>query len=169
MRAFLILLFTLGLFIPVHADDSAASAAQATPAPAAKPAATSGKVIKVLPLWLDLQGRAAVSPSLFDRDAYQAHLRDNTNEVSAVRFDVLWSAKTKGEKLTLRAELRGVGNAGVPRLKTLEAEVTSGFFRKWTSLTLDGDEFQKFGAVVAWRATLWNGSELIGEQRSFLW
>ena len=33
-----------------------------------------------------------ISPSLFDRDAYQAYLRQHTNEISAIRFDVLWSA-----------------------------------------------------------------------------
>lgn len=35
----------------------------------------SGRVIKVLPLFLDTNGVDAISPSLFDRDAYQAELR----------------------------------------------------------------------------------------------
>jgi hypothetical protein len=154
MRAFLILLFTLGLFAPAHAAD----------------AGTGGKVVKVLPLWLDQQGRAATSPSLFDRDAYQFYLLNHTNEVSAMRFDMLWSAaKTTGTNLTLRAELRGVGDAGVPKLKNLETEVAPGRFRQWTSLTLGGDDFKNFGSVVAWRVTLWNGSQLLGEQKSFLW
>lgn len=154
MRAFLIFLFTLGLLSPVHATD----------------AGTGGKVVKVLPLWLDQQGRTATSPSLFDRDAYQAHLRDHTNEISAVRYDVLWSAaKNKDAKLTVRAELRGVGETGAPRLKNLEAVVAPGRFRQWTSLTLGGADFQQFGSVVAWRVTLWNGSQLLGEQKSFLW
>ncbi len=154
MRAFLILLFTLGLLGPVHAADTGAG----------------GKVVKVLSLWLDLQGRTAKSPSLFDRDAYQFYLLNHTNEISAVRYDVLWSAATnKGEKLIVRAELRGVGATGAPRLKNLEAVVTPGNFRQWTSLTLGGADFQQFGSVVAWRVTLWNGSALLGEQKSFLW
>ena len=162
MRAFLSLLFTLGLFLAVHADDSARTAAA--------PAAKAGKVVKVLPLWLDQQGRIATSPSLFDRDAYQAHLREHTNEAAGLRFDVLWSAAKSGpEQLTLRAELRGVGEAGVPRLKNLEAEVAPGRHGKWTSLTLGGADFKQFGAVVAWRVTLWNGSHLLGSQQSFLW
>ena len=148
------LLFTLGLLSPVHAAD----------------AGTGGKVVKVLSLWLDQQGRTAKSPSLFDRDAYQFYLLNHTNEISAVRYDVLWSAaKHTGDKLTVRTELRGVGESGAPRLKNLEAIVTPGNFRQWTSLTLGGADFQQFGSVVAWRVTLWNGSQLLSEQKSFLW
>lgn len=153
MRALLILLFSLGLFTAAHAADSAA-----------------GKVVKVLPLLLDQEGRAATSPSLFDRDAYQVFLRDHTNEVSALRFDVLWkAAKSAGKKLKLRTELRGIGAGGRPVLKTLETEVAPGTFRQWTSLTLGGDDYKNFGSVVAWRVTLWNGGQLFGEQKSFLW
>jgi len=61
--------------------------------------AVTGKVVKVLPFFLDAQGRIAKSPSLFDRDVYQAYLREHTNEVSGVRFDVLWKAgKSADEK-----------------------------------------------------------------------
>lgn len=130
----------------------------------------TGSVVKVLPLFLDLQGRDAVSPSLFDRDAYQFYLRQHTNEVSAVRFDVLWKASNaEGSKLKLRAELRGVGADGLPKQTALETKVTPGFFRSWTPLTLDGDDYKTFGEIVAWRVTLWNGDTLLGEQKSFLW
>ena len=54
--------------------------------------AVTGRIVKVLPLLLDRQGHDSLSPSLYDRDAYQARLRDHTNEISAVRFDVLWKA-----------------------------------------------------------------------------
>jgi len=130
----------------------------------------TGSVVKVLPLFLDLKGRDAVSPSLFDRDAYQFYLRQHTNEVSAVRFDVLWkAANAKDSKLKLRAELRGVGTGGLPKQTVLETEITPGFFRSWTALTLGGDDYKHFGEVVAWRVTLWNGDTLLGEQKSFLW
>ena len=153
MRTLLILLLTLGLLAGARAAD-----------------AITGRVLKVLPLLLDQQGRPALSPSLFDRDAYQAQLREHTNEVSAIRYDVLWSAKNAGEaKLKIRVELRGVDTANRPKLKTLETEATPGFFRKWTPLTLAADEFRSFGAVTAWRATLWNGDQLLGEEKSFLW
>jgi len=141
MRAPLILLLLLGLLASAPAAD-----------------AVAGKVIKVLPLLLDLKGRAALSPSLFDRDAYQLKLHEQTNEVSTIRYDVQWSAKNSdGQKLKLRLELRGV------------TEVAAGKYSQWTSLALAGDEFKTFAAITAWRATLWDGETLLGEQKSFLW
>jgi hypothetical protein len=132
--------------------------------------AVTGRVVKVLPLFLDLQGHDAISPSLYDRDAYQAYLRQHTNEISAIRFDVLWKASRAGNpQLKLRVELRGIGAGGWPRQGTLEKEVTPGYFRHWTSLALDGADYKNFGELVAWRATLWNGGQLLGEQKSFLW
>ena len=153
MRRFLMVLLLLGPLSAAFAADT-----------------VTGGIVKVLPLFLDLKGRDAVSPSLFDRDAYQFYLRQHTNEVSAVRFDVLWKASNaKGLKLKLRAELRGVGADGLPRQTVLETEVTPGFFRSWTPLTLGGGDYKHFGEIVAWRVTLWNGGTLLGEQKSFLW
>lgn len=153
MRALSILLLTLGLFAAAQAADTA-----------------TGRVIKVLPFLVDQQGRIAKSPSLFDRDAYQAELQDHPKFVSGVRYDVQWSAKNAGDaKLKLRVELRGTDNNGLPKLKVLATEVTPGFFRQWTPLTLDGAEYKTFKAVTAWRATLWDGDRLLGEQKSFLW
>jgi hypothetical protein len=130
----------------------------------------TGRVVKVLPLFLDLKGHDALSPSLYDRDAYQVYLRAHTNEISAIRFDILWKASDAGDaKLKLRIELRGVGAGGLPEQTVLEQEVTPEFFRSWTSLTLGGDDYKNFGGVVAWRATLWSGGQMLGEQKSFLW
>jgi hypothetical protein len=128
----------------------------------------SGRVLKVLPFLLDTNGVETKSPSLFDRDAYQAYLRVHTNEVSGMRFDVLWKAE-KSPDLKVRVELRGVGETNQPTMKTLEMPVKAGYFRKWTELPLMGDDFRSVGSVVAWRATLWDGDKQIGEQQSFLW
>src|SRR5579864_480172 len=107
MRALWILLLLSGLFVTAHAADP-----------------VSGRVIKVLPFFLDQQGHIATSPSLYDRDAYQAELREHTNLVSGLRYDVLWSAKNAdGTKLKLRVELRGVDAKNQPKFKTLETEV----------------------------------------------
>ena len=153
MRRFLVALLLLGSLSATFASD-----------------AVSGRVVKVLPLFLDLKGHDAISPSLYDRDAYQAFLRQHTNEISAIRFDVLWKASNlKDAKLKLRAELRGIGEHGLPRQTVLETEVTPAFFRSWTSLKLEGDELKNLGSLIAWRVTLWNGDELLGEQKSFLW
>ena len=132
--------------------------------------AVTGRVVKVLPFLLDQQGQIAKSPSLFDRDAYQAFLRQHTNLVSGIRYDVLWSAKNAGAaKLKLRVELRGLGTSKLPKFKTLEMEVKPGYFRQWAELPLTGEEFKQFGSVTAWRATLWDGDRQIAEQKSFLW
>jgi len=132
--------------------------------------AVTGRVVKVLPLLLDLKGHDAISPSLFDRDAYQAYLRKHTNEISAVRFDILWKASdAAGAKLKLRVELRGIGEHGLPTQTVLEQTVSPGIFSRWTSLPLAGADYKKFGALIAWRATLWDGDEMLGEQKSFLW
>jgi hypothetical protein len=132
--------------------------------------AATGRVIKVLPLLLDLKGQDAISPSLYDRDAYQAYLRQHTNDISAVRYDVLWKASDiGGAKLKLRVELRGVDTNNLPRQITLEQEVTPKFFRHWTSLKLEGADYKNFGAITCWRVTLWSGDQMLGEQKSFLW
>jgi hypothetical protein len=160
MRRLLTILLLLGSLAAAGASDAAA----------AVPAAKSGRVLKVLPLLLDLQGHDAISPSLFDRDAYQAFLRQHTNEISTIRFDILWKASNlKGATLKLRAELRGVGDRGLPRQTVLETEVTPAYFRSWTPLKLEGDQLKNFGALVAWRVTLWDGDQLLAEQKSFLW
>ena len=133
-------------------------------------AAPTGKVVKVLPLLLNLSGHDALSPSLYDRDAYQYYLRAHTNEISGVRYDVLWQASsTAGRPVKVNVELKAVGPDGSPRLQTLEASVTPGFFRHWVELPLVGDDYLKLGHVVAWRATLWSGDTLLSAQQSFLW
>jgi hypothetical protein len=133
--------------------------------------AATGRVLKVLPHFLDLQGRHTLTPSLYDRDAYQARLRQHPEQRSGVRLDVQW--KTRGvawSPLTLRVELRGALEANVPREMVLEEQVEGGgFFSHWTKLVLDGDDYKTFGEVTAWRATLWEGETLLGEQKSFLW
>jgi hypothetical protein len=157
MRRLLMTLFLLGSLSAAFASD-------------AVPAAQSGHIVKVLPFLLDLKGHDSISPSLFDRDAYQAYLAIHTNEISAVRFDVLWSASNTGNaELKLHLELRGYDTNSLPRQMTLEQTVTPHFSRHWTSLMLNGDDYKNFGDATAWRATLWSGDQMVGEQKSFLW
>jgi hypothetical protein len=132
--------------------------------------AVAGRVVKVLPFFLDLKGHEALSPSLFDRDAYQASLRRHADQRSAIRFDVLWKASNVGNaELKLQVELRGIGQNGMPRQTALEQAVAPHFFRHWNSLTLGGRDYKNFGELVAWRVTLWSGHQLLSEQKSFLW
>lgn len=149
-----IVLFLLLISLPAMASDA------------------TGRVIKVLPLFLDTNGVDAISPSLFDRDAYQMHLREHPQLVSGMRIDVLWkNHDTAVEKMTLRAELRGfyVGETNLPTQATLETNLLLKSSRHWTSLRITGADYKNFGALMAWRVTLWDGDKMLGEQRSYLW
>jgi len=134
--------------------------------------AAEGRVVKVLPQFLDKEGRHALTPSLYDRDAYQALLRKTPSKRSALRFAVEWKAKTpESEALKLRVEMRGVAKADLPKPATLETEVhqRGHWFSHWAYLTLPEADYGKLGEVTAWRVTLWDGDELLSEQKSFMW
>jgi len=133
--------------------------------------AATGKVVKVLPHFLDLQGRHTPSPSLFDRDAYQLELLKHPEKRSGIRFDVLWRARSavKNEMATLRVELRGTAKGDLPTEKSLEKPVRITGTAHWAQLKLVDEEYRAFGEITAWRVTLWVGDEMIGEQKSFLW
>ena len=129
--------------------------------------AQTADVLKVLPHFLDAKGRASINPSLFDRDAYQKQLRENPDQRSALRFDVNWKASHR-DALTLRLEAKG-GKGKAPTLVTLEQPVQPGRFSQWTALTLDGKKYEDFGELISWRATLLHGTNVVAEQKSFLW
>jgi hypothetical protein len=125
------------------------------------------EVLKVLPHYLDQKGRASLSPSLFDRDAYQADLKAEATNRTAIRFDVNWIGRGFDE-LTLRVEAKG-GTPRQPKTLVLEEKVRPGFFSKWSSLSITGEQYKAFGELISWRATLWYGTNQLSEQKSFLW
>lgn len=133
--------------------------------------AATGRVIKVLPQLLDLKGRQTVSPSLYERDAYQAFLRVHPDQVSGMRFAIQWKARGhSAPPLKLKVEMRGSARGDLPTRLTLEREVKpGGWFSHWISVPLTGEDYKKFGALTAWRVTLWDGEQLLSEQHSFLW
>jgi hypothetical protein len=133
--------------------------------------AAEGRVIKVLPHFLDTNLIHTLGPSLYERDAYQAYLRLHPEKRSGIRFDVQWKTRSPVfGTLKLRVELRGIAQANLPRQTVLERNVDpSKWFSRWTSLQLIGHEYQDFGEVTAWRVTLWKDNELLSEQKSFLW
>jgi hypothetical protein len=137
----------------------------------ARPAvAADGKVIKVLPQFLDAKGRASLDPSLYERDAYQAWLRKHPLDRAGLQIAVQWKASgVDWSKVKLRAELRGVSGNNTTSV-TLELPVRkTGLFSTWTNLKLEGGDFQKLGELAAWRVTLWEGDKLLAELQSFLW
>lgn len=133
-------------------------------------AAPTAKILKVLPHRLDKRGRHSLSPSLYERDAYQAYLRQHPAECSGLRFDVNWKAPVdRHTPLKLRVEIRSAH--GEPRKPViLEAPVHRDWLgATWSHLVLDGEAFKKSGEVTAWRVSLWNGDQLLSECSSFLW
>jgi hypothetical protein len=127
------------------------------------------RVIKVLPQLLDKHGRNAINPSLFDRDAYQMHLRLNTNEVSAIRFEVQYKTKGIEGPLLLRLEIRG-SKTELGKREVFETEITGGgHFSKWGRIQFDRGTSERIGTLVAWRASLLKNGETIATQESFLW
>ena len=132
------------------------------------PGADSAKIKKVLWFYLDKEGRQSLSPSLFDRDAYQAELRGDPTKRSGLRFDVQWSAPP-GANLVLRVEMRGsIGTTNTTA--TVQGRVKkSGPFSRWTKLKLSDEEYRNLGELVAWRATLHQGDLQVAEHKSFLW
>ena len=133
--------------------------------------AATGRIVKVLPAFLDLKGRHTLSPSLFERDAYQVKLRQHPEHRSGMRFDVQWRVHGRVEQpLKMRVELLGTAKGDLPSKSVLEMPVEKGtWFGRWSTLRFTGDDYQKFGEVTAWRATLWEGDNLLSEQKSFLW
>lgn len=132
-------------------------------------AAAESRIVKVLPHFLDQQGRHALSPSLYERDAYQAQLRKHPEQISALRFDIHWrAARTAGSHPVLRLELRTATHQGKDVL-VLEAPLPSKGSRGWTPLNLDANAYRDAGEIQAWRATLQDGGKVLAESKSFLW
>jgi hypothetical protein len=132
--------------------------------------AATNRIIKVLPHFLDLQGRQSLSPSLYERDAYQARLRANTDQRSALQFDVQWKAKVKDStRLKLRLEARGSKSHVIQPLVVEKSTLPKGWFSSWSAIKLDNQTYEQLGDIVSWRISLWEGDQLLAEEKSFLW
>lgn|GEM_PF-247073 len=132
--------------------------------------AASGNIHKVLQHYLDQEGRQSLSPSLYERDAYQDLLGKNPRQRSTLRFDVHWKAKSvDASKLKLRLELRMSKGASAQPYILEQAVRRSRWFSQWSALKLPETDYHRLGEVMAWRATLWEGDQLLAEQKSFLW
>lgn len=129
----------------------------------------TGNIIKALPHFLDEKGRHTLQPSLFERDAYQAELRQHPERCSGMRFDVQWKARDlKNGNPRLKLEIRA-SNLPAREAAVFEQTGTPRLFSSWTGLSVTGADFKRLGSVLAWRITLWDGNEQIAEQKSFLW
>lgn len=128
------------------------------------------RISKVLPCLLDLQGRASLAPSLYERDAYQAFLRSSPDQIGGLRIDVHWKApRPPSGTVLLRLELRG-SNTSTNAPLVIERPVTPPRWGgSWTQLTLDAPARQQLGDLVAWKASLRRDDQEWTVVQSFLW
>jgi hypothetical protein len=132
--------------------------------------AGEGRVIKVLPQLLDSKGRHALSPSLYERDAYQLILRRSPAKQAGLRLAIQWKARNVDwTRLSLRAEMRGLTNNTLHEITLEEPLKKAGRFSHWTEVKIEGAPFHDFGKLVAWRVTLLEGDQQLGQLQSFLW
>lgn len=143
------------------------------PGRAAEPVAADAPpelhIKKVLPHYLDKQGRHTLSPSLLERDAYQALLRKDPSKRGGMRFDVLCGTLPHQFELTLRVEVRGNKDRTSVILKREKTLTSHDRFHRWQELVLDEAACRELGDLMAWRASLWRGDQMVAEQKSFLW
>jgi hypothetical protein len=132
--------------------------------------AATGEIIKTLPHFLDLQGRHMLRPSLYERDAYQAQLRLHPERCSGMRFDIQWKAhRLTSTHPKLRLEVKAA-NLPPRQIEVFEQELKKpGFFSKWSGVVIAGDTFKRIGLIQAWHVSLWDGDQMLAEQKSFLW
>lgn len=132
--------------------------------------AGEGSVVKVLPQLLDQHGRQALSPSLYERDAYQFRLRKNPALRGGARLAVQWKAKKADwGKLTLRAEMRCLLTNSLHTVTMEKPAVKNGYFSSWSEFRIEGADYKTFGQIVAWRVTLLEDGHQLGQLESFLW
>tara|TARA_Y100000588_G_scaffold334730_1_gene374389 strand:+ start:423 stop:869 length:447 start_codon:yes stop_codon:yes gene_type:complete len=126
---------------------------------------SSDGLVKVLPHFLDEDGRHSHGPLLLDRDLYQSELRSSPELIKAVRYDVNWYG---GGELKLRLEVRS-SKANVKPLILEETVQAKRLRSHWTSIEIGPEQYTALGQPESWRVTLWRGEEKIAEQKSFLW
>jgi hypothetical protein len=66
--------------------------------------------------------------------------------------------------------MRGVVRGDVLERLTIEETVApGGWFSRWAAMRVNKEQYRKLGEVTAWRVTLWEDNQMLGEQQSFLW
>ena len=140
----------------------------------AAPDAVAGEnasILKVLPQLLDLKGRHTLSPSLYERDAYQARLLKRPQERGGLRWAVQWRVRNRPSAvLKVKIEARSA-EAGKPSTSSAFEKVLDWKNRRsqWAEIALKGETYTAFGELTAWRVTLWDGDQKLAESTSFLW
>jgi hypothetical protein len=127
-----------------------------------------GTIVKVLPHYLDAEGRHSDGPSLLHRDVYQIKLRDEPELINALRFDIKWRGGGLGVEIAkLRVEVRS-SKAGVSP-QVFQQQIKPSGHANWTGVLVSAEEYRKIEKMESWRATLLVGDKVLAEQKSFLW
>lgn len=129
-----------------------------------------GTVHKVLVHYLDLDGHHRKSPSLFERDVYQEFLRTHPEQVSAIAFDVLWKVPQSHKRdLSVRLEIRGSENYQTAPMSMVVPVNGRKYFKTWSRVTLNREEIDSIGKIVAWKVTVEEDGKALSSHHSFLW
>ncbi len=133
-------------------------------------AAAEARIVKVLPQWMDARGRTSLAPSLFERDAYQDHLRNHPEEVAGIRFQVLARLPRTRESCDLVVRIRTASNPNGEPIERVVPVKRRLWGKAWTEATLDGEAFRNAGKVLAWEVRLVDPTgNVVASQKSFLW
>ena len=132
--------------------------------------AGSVKIFKVLPHYLDKDGHNTLSPSLFERDRYQALLRLDQTKCSTIRFDVQWRNTLKNfDDLSITVEMRGTKTNSPTISFSEKISSRKSIWSKWTKIRIPEEDFKELEGLGAWRVMIKNGDEILKEERSFMW
>lgn len=132
--------------------------------------AGSIKIFKVLPHYLDLEGRHTLSPSLFERDRYQSLLRTQPEKCSTIRFDIQWrNTLRSSENLTLMVEVRPSKQGEKTISFTEKLPSRKSIWSKWCKVKIPEEMFKEIENVGAWKVTIRDGEEVLKEYPSFMW
>lgn len=136
---------------------------------------------KVLFFWLDKDGQYSQHPSMFERDAYQAYLRENPEEIHGLKVAILLSG-SKGKLESSELELKIQGPPGPEIKEPLEfrlelADQVDRKLRRWVYWDIDpvnaeaSDGSLKLlpEAIVSWRLTLLDEDQPVDRLQSYLW
>lgn len=130
------------------------------------------RIVKVLPQYLDVQGRNSRTPTLLDRDVYQAQLRKMPERCSGLQFAVRWCAGRIRHPLTLRVELIGLSESNQPVSLAIDQTVRprgGAYLGCWDRVSFSGEQFRSLGSLTAWRVSLYSDGQLLAQEQSFLW
>lgn len=136
---------------------------------------------KVLFFWLDEDGQYSQHPSMFERDAYQAYLRDNPEEIHGLKVAVLLSGSSgKLESSSLELKIQGPPGPEIKEPLEFRLELADKLDRKlrrWVYWDIDpvnaeaSDEALKLlpESIVSWRLTLLDEGQPVDRLQSYLW